>query len=87
MGLPGMSELLTELKPVQKPPLNIQMDTRVVDAILDSFIVRDDKIRKVLINGTPANHLKTEFERRIEDRYLDGIIRTEILNRILYLKK
>jgi hypothetical protein len=82
-----MSELLTELKPVQKTPPKTQTDTRIVDAILDSFIVRDDKIRKVLIDGTQANHLKTEFERRIEDRYLDGIIRTEILNRILYLKK
>jgi hypothetical protein len=63
------------------------MDTRVVDAIIDSFLVRDDKIRKVLIDGRTAKHLKTEFEKRIGDRYLESIIRTEILDRILYLKK
>ena len=86
-----MSELLADLKTVQMSVKEMQpkshTDTRVVDAIIDSFIVRNDKIRKVLIDGKTANHLKNEFEKRIEDRYLDDVIRTQILNRVLYLKK
>jgi hypothetical protein len=82
-----MSEQLTERSTVSKIRVRIPTDARVVDAILDSFIIRNDKLRKVFIDGKTANNLKTEFEKRIKDRYLHGIICTEIKNKVLYLKK
>ena len=76
-----------QLKPVEELPEKRDREFVDYDSILDSFLIRRDKFFEVRIDGKNTSYLKRQFDKRIEERYLDDVIEAYIEGYSLYLRK
>jgi hypothetical protein len=75
------------LKPVEELPEKRERELVDYDSILDSFLIRRDKFFEVRIDRKNASYPKRQFDKRIEERYLDDVIKAYIEGYSLYLRK
>ena len=80
-----MSEVKFDMKPVEKKPSRRFRKGSKYDPILDAFMVGEDKLVRVNVEGKDANYLRTQLNKRIEAKELN--VKTSVVNNILYLQK
>jgi len=82
-----MSEVEFELKPVEsKPSRQYRKGSSKYDPILDTFIAGSDVLVAVSMADREANYLRTQLNKRIEVKGLDGI-KVSVVNNVCYLEK
>jgi len=82
-----MSKVKFSLKPVKKKPARRYKKGSKYDPIIDMFMEEESKLVKVEIEGKDANYLRTQLNKRIEVRDLEGKVKTSVVNGVLYLEK
>ena len=82
-----MSEIRFDLKPVEEKPYRQYRRARSkYDPILDSFVVGIDNLVAVDVVGKDVNYLRTQLNKRIDARGLEGV-KVSVVNNVCYLEK
>ncbi len=81
-----MSEVRFDLKPVTEKPSRRYRKGSKYDPILDAFMVGEANLVEASIEGKEANYLRTQLNKRIEARALEGI-KVSVVNNVCYLEK
>ena len=81
----NMSEIVFDMKPVEKKPSRRYRKGSKYDVILDAFVEGTDNLVEVTVEGKDANYLRTQLNKRIEAKGLD--VKTSVVNGVLYLQK
>ena len=83
----AMSEVKFDLKPVEsKPSRQYRKGGSKYDPILDTFMAGSDALVAVSMADREANYLRTQLNKRIEARTLEGI-NVSVVNNVCYLEK
>ncbi len=82
-----MSKVKFSLKPVEKKPSRRYKKGSKYDPIIDTFMGAESNLVKVEIEGKDANYLRTQLNKRIEAREMEGSVKTSVVNGVLYLEK
>lgn len=81
-----MSDVKFDLKPVDEKPSRQYRKGSKYDPILNAFMEADAGLVEVSIEGKDANYLRTQLNKRIEARGLDGV-KVSVVNNVTYLEK
>ena len=81
-----MSEVRFDLKPVTEKPSRQYRKGSKYDPILDTFMSGLDSLVTVDVAGKDANYLRTQLNKRIEARTIEGI-KVSVVNNVCYLEK
>jgi hypothetical protein len=81
-----MSEIRFDLKPVQSKPSRQYRKGSKYDPILDTFMAGSDTLAAVSMADREANYLRTQLNKRIEARTLEGI-KVSVVNNVCYIEK
>lgn len=81
-----MSDVKFDLKPVDEKPSRQYRKGSKYDPILNAFMEGDAGLVEVSIEGKEANYLRTQLNKRIEARGLDGV-KVSVVNNVTYLEK
>jgi len=82
-----MSDIRFDLKPVEsKPQRQYRKGSSKYDPILDAFMERTDTLVAVEVPDRDGNYLRTQLNKRIEVKGLDGI-KVSVVNNVCYLEK
>ncbi len=81
-----MGEVRFDLKPVEEKPSRRYRKGSKYDPILDAFVEGEDDLVEVNVEDKEANYLRTQLNKRIEARTLEGI-KVSVVNNICYLEK
>ena len=81
-----MSEIRFDLKPVTEKPSRQFRRGSKYDPILDTFMERTDVLVTVDVADKDANYLRTQLNKRIEARTIEGI-KVSVVNNVCYLEK
>jgi len=82
-----MSEVKFNLKPVEsKPSRQYRRGSSKYDPILDTFMEGTDALVAVEVPEKDGNYLRTQLNKRIETKGLEGI-RVSVVNNVCYLEK
>jgi hypothetical protein len=81
-----MSDVKFDLKPVDEKPSRQYRKGSKYDPILNAFMDGDDGLVEVSIEGKDANYLRTQLNKRIEARALEGV-KVSVVNNVTYLEK
>ena len=81
-----MNEVKFDLKPVEEKPSRRYRKGSKYDPILDAFVGGIDDLVVVNVEGKDANYLRTQFNKRIEARTLEGV-KVSVINNVCYLEK
>ena len=81
-----MSEVEFDLKPITEKPSRRYRKGSKYDPILDRFMDRAAKLVEVSMEGRDANYLRTQLNKRIEAKRLDGV-KVSVVNNVCYLEK
>jgi len=81
-----MSEVRFDLKPVTEKPSRRYRKGSKYDPILDAFREGEANLVEASIVGKEANYLRTQLNKRIEARALEGI-KISVVNNVCYLEK
>ena len=81
-----MSEVRFDLKPVTEKPSRRYRKGSKYDPILDAFMERTDVLVTVDVADKDANYLRTQLNKRIEARTMEGI-KVSVVNNVCYLEK
>lgn len=84
--MPKMSEIRFDLKPVTEKPSRKYRKGSKYDSILDAFFAGIDNLVEVTMAGKDANYLRTQLNKRIEARTLEGV-KVSVVNNVCYLEK
>lgn len=82
-----MSEVKFKLKSVEEKPSRRYRKGSKYDPVLDAFIGGKDGLVKVQVEGKDANYLRTQLNKRIEVRGLEGDVEVSVVNNTCYLEK
>ncbi len=82
-----MRNPVIDLRQIEETLLKNRKKESKYDSILNSFILSREHILEVCIKGKSASHLKEQLDKRIEERYLEDIIETSIVDDVLHLRK
>lgn len=82
-----MSEPLLNLEPIKEVSPNNNNKTNKYDSILDSFVISNEQIVEVRVEGENIIYLKEHIEKRIKERYLEDIIDAKVVGNVLILEK
>lgn len=81
-----MSELKFEMEAVTEKPSRTYRKGSKYDPILDAFVEGGDAMVTVAVKGKDANYLRTQLNKRIEARSLEGIS-VSVANSQVFLEK
>ena len=81
-----MSEVKFDLKPVDTKPSRQYRKGSKYDPILDAFIEGTDALVAVEVPDRDGNYLRTQLNKRIEAKGLEGI-KVSVVNNVCYLEK
>jgi len=81
-----MGEVKFNLKPIEEKPSRRYRKGSKYDPVLDRFMDRAAKLVEVSMEGKDANYLRTQLNKRIEAKRLDGI-KVSVVNSVCYLEK
>ena len=81
-----MSGVKFDLKPVVEKPSRRYRKGSKYDPVLDRFMERAAKLVEVSIEGKDANYMRTQLNKRIEARALEGV-KVSVINNVVYLEK
>jgi pyruvate-formate lyase-activating enzyme len=81
-----MGEVKFDLKPVEEKPHRKYRKGSKYDPVLDRFMERAAKLVEVSIEGKDANYMRTQLNKRIEARALEGV-NVSVINNVVYLEK
>jgi len=81
-----MSEVEFNLTPITEKPSRRYKKGSKYDPVLDRFMDRAAKLVEVSMEGKDANYLRTQLNKRIEAKRLDGI-KVSVVNNVCYLEK
>ena len=81
-----MSEVEFNLTPITEKPSRRYRKGSKYDPVLNRFMDRAAKLVEVSIEGKDANYLRTQLNKRIEAKGLEGI-KVSVVNNICYLEK
>ena len=81
-----MSEVKFNLTPIEEKPSRRYRKGSKYDPVLDRFMDRAAKLVEVSMEGKDANYLRTQLNKRIEAKRLDGI-KVSVVNNVCYLEK
>jgi hypothetical protein len=76
-----------DLKPVTKKPSRKYRKGSKYDPILDSFMSGEHSLVKVEVSNKDANYLRTQLNKRIEARDMQGAVKVSVVNNVAYLEK
>ena len=82
-----MRNPVIDLRQIEEMPLRSRKKEGKYDSILNSFILSREPNVEVCIKGKSAGHLKEQLDKRIEERYLEDILETSIVDDVLHLRK
>ena len=82
-----MRKSVIDLRQIEEMSLRSRKKESKYDSILNSFILSREHNVEVRIKSKSAGHLKEQLDKRIEERYLEDIIETSIVDDVLYLRK
>lgn len=82
-----MSEVKFELKSVKKKPSRKYRKGSKYDPIVDQFMEETEDLVEVNVAGKDANYLRTQLNKRIEARGLEGQVEASVVNNVCYLEK
>jgi hypothetical protein len=82
-----MADVKFKLKPVNMKPSRGYRKGSKYDPILDVFVQGEDRLVEVSIEDKDANYLRTQLNKRIEARRLEGAIKVSVVNSVTYLEK
>ena len=81
-----MNDFKFDLKPVDEKPHRQYRKGSKYDPVLDAFISGMDALVEVSVAGKDANYLRTQLNKRIEDRRLRDV-KVSVVNNVAYLEK
>ena len=81
-----MSDVSFSLTPIEEKPSRRYRKGSKYDLILDAFMSGLDSLVTVDVTGKDANYLRTQLNKRIEARTLEGI-KVSVVNNVCYLEK
>ncbi|MDH5743499.1 MAG: hypothetical protein OEZ52_08140 [Candidatus Aminicenantes bacterium] len=81
-----MGEVKYSLTPIEEKPSRRYRKGSKYDPILDRFMDRAAKLVEVSMEGIDANYLRTQLNKRIEAKRLEGI-KVSVINNVCYLEK
>jgi len=81
-----MSEVSFNLKPVEEKPSRRYRKGSKYDPILDAFTEGEEDLVEVNVSGRDANYLRTQLNKRIEAKGLEGV-KVSVVNNLCYLEK
>ena len=81
-----MSEVKFNLKPVEQKPTRRYRKGSKYDPILDAFVEGEEDLVEVNVSGKDANYIRTQLNKRIEAKGLEGI-KVSVVNNVCYLEK
>ena len=81
-----MSGVKFDLKPISEKPYRRYRKGSKYDPILDSFMEGKADLVEVSIKGKEANYVRTQLDKRIGARTLEGV-KASVINNIVYLEK
>jgi len=81
-----MSEVKFNLTPIEEKPSRRYRKGSKYDPVLDRFMDRAAKLVEVSMEGKDANYLRTQLNKRIEAKRLEGI-KVSVVNNVCYLEK
>jgi hypothetical protein len=82
----AMSEVKFNLTPIEEKPSRRYRKGSKYDPVLDRFMDRAAKLVEVSMEGKDANYLRTQLNKRIEAKRLEGI-KVSVVNNVCYLEK
>ena len=82
----AMSEIRFNLTPIEEKPSRRYRKGSKYDPVLDRFMDRAAKLVEVSMEGKDANYLRTQLNKRIEAKRLEGI-KVSVVNNVCYLEK
>ena len=81
-----MNDVQFDLKPVEEKLSRKYLKGSKYDPILDAFMGGTDVLVRADVEGKDANYLRTQLNKRIETKGLEGV-KVSIVNNISYLEK
>jgi len=81
-----MGEVKFNLTPIEEKPTRRYRKGSKYDPVLDRFMDRAAKLVEVSMEGRDANYLRTQLNKRIEAKRLDGV-KVSVVNNVCYLEK
>ena len=81
-----MSEIRFDLKPVEEKPSRQYRKGSKYDPILDTFVADINELVAVDVEGKDANYLRTQLNKRIDAKGLEGV-KVSVVNNVCYLEK
>ncbi|MDH5415589.1 MAG: hypothetical protein OEW87_15740 [Flavobacteriaceae bacterium] len=82
----AMSEVKFNLTPIEEKPSRRYRKGSKYDPVLDRFMDRAAKLVEVSMEGKDANYIRTQLNKRIEAKRLEGI-KVSVVNNVCYLEK
>ena len=82
----AMSEVKFDLKPVEEKPSRKYRKGSKYDTILDEFVSGTDNLVAVEVPGKDGNYLRTQLNKRIEAKTLEGV-KVSVINSVCYMEK
>ena len=82
-----MSEVKFKLKSVAEKPSRKYRKGSKYDPVLDAFLGGAEGLVEVRVEGKDANYLRTQLNKRMEARGLEGEVEASVVNNICYLEK
>jgi len=81
-----MSEVRFDLKPVTEKPSRRYRKGSKYDPILNAFMEGEANLVEASMGDKDANYLRTQLNKRIEARTMEGI-KVSVVNNVCYLEK
>ena len=82
----AMSAVKFDLQPVTEKPSRKYRKGSKYDPIIDTFVKGEANLVSVNVEGRDANYLRTQLNKRIDARKLQGV-KVSVINNVCYLEK
>ncbi len=82
-----MRKSVIDLRQIEEMSPRSRKKESKYDSILNSFILSREHNVEVRIKSKSAGQLKEQLDKRIEERYLEDILETSIVDDVLHLRK
>jgi len=80
-----MSKVKFSLKPVMRKPSRKYKKGSKYDPILEAFMASTDKLVKVTVEGKNAHYLRSQLNKRIEEKGITNV-KVSVVNNVAYLE-
>ena len=82
----AMTDISYNLKPVTEKPSRRYRKGSKYDPVVDAFMSGMNSLVTVDVEGKDANYLRTQLNKRIDARKLQGV-KVSVINNVCYLEK